>query len=142
MDYKINAIVDALRRLADAIEYEHKRGEIKWCPCVECGGVVNKPSHIPPATMALQIDELGDKYLFGAADVLFINYYYGTPFAITDLIFKYKGKMTIERLTRTPRGVIESKMERLLGYVPIFNEYGKFINPPSWRETSPNWRQS
>ena len=23
-----------------------------------------------------------------------------------------------------------------------FNEYGKFINPPAWRETSPNWRKS
>lgn len=142
MDYKINTIVDALRRLADAIEDEHKRDEIKWYPCVERGGVVYKPSHIPPATIALQIDELGDKYSFGAADVMFINYYYNMPFTITDLIFKYKGKITIERLTRTPRGVIESKMERLLGYTPIFNEYGKFINPPPWRETSPNWRAS
>ena len=142
MDYKIKAITDALRRLADAIDDEHKRDEIKWYPCVERGGVVYKPSHIPPATMALQIDELGDKYLFGAADVMFINYYYSIPFTITDLIFKYKGKITIERLMHTPRGVIESKMERLLGYVPIFNEYGKFINPPPWRETSPNWRAS
>lgn len=142
MDYKINTIVDALRRLADAIEDEHKRDEIKWYPCVERGGVVYKPSHIPPATIALQIDELGDKYSFGAEDVMFINYYYGMSFTITDLIFKYKGKITMQRLTRTPRGVIESKMERLLGYTPIFNEYGKFINPPPWRETSPNWRAS
>nr|DAF29388.1 MAG TPA: hypothetical protein [Caudoviricetes sp.] len=142
MDYKIKAITDAIRRLADAIDDEFNSDEIKWYPCVERGGVVNKPSHIPPTTMALKIDELGDKYLFGAEDVMFINYYYDMPFVITDLIFKYKGKITIERLTRTPRGVIESKMERLLGYVPIFNEYGKFINPPAWRETSSNWRQS
>lgn len=142
MDYKVKAITDAIRRLADAIDDEYNSAEIKWYPCAERGGVVNKPNHIPPATMALQIDELGDKYLFGAADVMFINYYYSMPFTITDLIFKYKGKITIERLTHTPRGVIESKMERLLGYVPIFNEYGKFINPPPWRETSPNWRAS
>ena len=142
MDYKIKAITDAIRRLADAIEEEQKRDEIKWYPCVERGGVVYKPSHIPPATIALQIDELGDKYLFGAGDVLSVNYYFFLPFfPQTVLIFKHKGEVVVEILKHTAKGEIELKMEQLLGYKPKFNEHGEFINPPPNRETSPNWRK-
>lgn len=142
MDYKIKAITDALRRLADAIEDEHKRDEIKCSSCVERGGIACKLSHIPPATIALQIDELGDKYLFGAADVMFINYYFCLPFfPQTVLIFKHKGEVVVEILKHTAKGEIELKMEQLLGYKPKFNEHGEFINPPAWRKTSPNWRQ-
>lgn len=143
MDYKIKAITDAIRRLADAIDDEYNSAEIKWYPCAERGGVVNKPSHIPPATMALQIDELGDKYLFGAADVLSVNYYFCMPhLPTTILIFKHKGETVVEWLKHTAKGEIELNMEKILGYKPKFNEHGEFINPPTWRETSPNWRQS
>ena len=143
MDYKIKAITDAIRRLADAIDDEYNRDEIKWHSSVERGGVVHKPSYIPPATIALQIDELGDKYLFGAEDVLFVNYYFCLPlFPTTILIFKHKGETVVEWLKHTCKGEIELKMERILGYKPKFNENGEFINPPPNRETSPNWRKS
>lgn len=143
MDYKIKAITDAIRRLADAIDDEYNRDEIKWYPCVERGGVVYKPSHIPPATIALKIDELGDKYLFGAEDVIAIKYYFCLSFfPTTALIFKHKGETIVEWLKYTHKGEIELKMEQILGYRPKFDKYGKFINPPPNRETSPNWRQS
>lgn len=143
MHYKIKAITDAIRRLADAIDDEYSLDEIKWYPCVERGGVVLKPSHIPPATKALQIDELGEKYLFGAEDVLFVNYYFCLPYLPTTiLIFKHKGETVVEWLKHTCKGEIELKMEQILGYKPKFNEHGEFINPPPNRETSPNWRKS
>lgn len=143
MDYKIKAITDAIRRLADAIDDEYNSDEIKWYPCVERGGVVNKPSHIPPTTMALKIDELGDKYLFGAEDVLSVNYYFSLLYLPTTiLIFKHKGETVVEWLKNTPKGEIELKMEQILGYKPKFDEFGEFINPPPNRETSPNWRKS